>query len=179
MFRLSSLTALLIIAVATVASACGQQQAGVGSSGSGSVPSGSVPSGSPPVVSGDPGSCHGSAGAASRHTVTVSASDNGRSFCVRPGTGVLVVLRGSPARKWTPIHASSGVLTPRPNGRLTLQLGVTGEYFVATHSGTAVISSARPVCASPAASGGSSPSPGGIMSCDSELAFHATVKVHG
>lgn len=174
MFRMSFLTALLIIAVAAVASACGQQQAGARSGGSGS-----VSSGSPPAGSGDPGSCHGPAGVMSGPTVTVSASDNGKSFCVKPGTGVLVVLRGSPARKWTPIHASSSVLTPRPNGRLTLQLGVTGEYFVATHSGTAVISSARPVCASHAASGNSSPSPGGTMSCDSELAFHATVKVHG
>jgi hypothetical protein len=174
MVRMSSLTALLIIAVAAVASACGQQHAGGGASGSGP-----VPSGSPPVVSGDPGSCHGSAGAATGPTVTVSASDNGKSFCVKPGTGVLVVLRGSQARKWAPIHASSSVLTPRPNGRLTLQLGVTGEYFVATRSGTAVISSARPLCASQASSGNSSPSPSGIMSCDGELAFHAIVKVRG
>lgn len=174
MFRMSSLTALLIIAVTTVASACGQQQAGAGSRGSGS-----VASGSPPVVSGGPGSCHGSAGVMSRRTVTVNASDNGKSFCVKPGTGVLVVLRGSPARKWTPIHASSSVLAPRPDGRLTLQLGVTGEYFVATHAGTAVISSGRPVCASHASGGNSSPSPSGIMSCDSKLAFHATVRVSG
>lgn len=164
-----SLTALLIIAVAAVTSACGQQHAG----GSGPAGSGSPPSGSPPVVTG--GSCHGAATVMSGHTVTVSASDNGKSFCVRPGTGILVVLRGSPVRKWTPIHASSTVLVPRPSSRLPLLLGVTGGYFVATHAGTAVISSARPLCASHASSG--SPSPGGAMSCDSELAFHATVKV--
>ncbi len=111
----------------------------------------------------------------SGHTVMVSASDNGKSFCVRPGTGILVVLRGSPVRKWTPIHVSSSVLVPRSNGRLALQLGVTGSYFVAARPGTAVITSARPLCASHAAS--ASPSPGGAMSCDSELAFHATVKV--
>jgi hypothetical protein len=79
---------------------------------------------------------------------------------------------------WTPIHASPGVLVPRPDGRLVLQLGVTGQYFVAAHPGTAVISSARPLCASHTSSGSGSASPGGTMSCDSELAFHATIKVH-
>lgn len=169
MFQVSSLTALLIIAVAAVTSACGQQHAG----GSGSGGPGSVSSGSPPVVTG--GSCHGSATVMTGHTVTVDASDNGKSFCVKPGTGILVVLRGSPVRKWTPIHVSSSVLAPRPNGRF--QLGVTSAYFVAAGSGTAVITSARPVCASHPSGG--SPSPGGALSCDSELAFHATVTVHG
>jgi hypothetical protein len=162
-FRVPSLTAVLIIAAAAVTSACGQQHAG----GSGSGGPGSVSSGSPPAVTA--GSCHGSAAVMTGHTVTVDASDNGKSFCVKPGTGILVVLRGSPARKWTPIHVSSSVLAPRPNGRL--QLDVTSAYFVAVRSGTAVITSARPVCASHPSSGS--------LSCDSELAFHATVKVHG
>jgi hypothetical protein len=112
------------------------------------------------------------------HVVTVSASDNGKSFCIKPGTGVLVVLHGTPTRKWSPIHASSSVLVPRANGHLALQLGVTGAYFVATHPGTAVISSARPVCP-PSSSSGPSASSGSAttMQCDTELAFHAKVTV--
>jgi hypothetical protein len=163
----SSLTALIVIAVAVV-SGCGQQPAGSGGSGA-------LGSGSPPVTVGGTGSCQGKPTA--RRTVTVSASDNGKAICVKPGTGVLVMLRGTPTRKWAPIHATSGVLSPRPNGRLSLQLGVTGAYFVAAHTGTAIITSARPVCP-PAKSTGSSPSAGpGTMQCDSLLAFHATVKV--
>jgi hypothetical protein len=166
--KASSLAAVMIIAVAAVTSACGQQRAGSG--GSGAASSGSA-------GAGGSGACHGSTSTAAGHTVTVSASDNGKAICVKPGTGVLVMLRGTPTRKWAPIHATSGVLSPRPNGRLSLQLGVTGAYFVAAHTGTAIITSARPVCP-PAKSTGSSPSAGpGTMQCDSLLAFHATVKV--
>jgi hypothetical protein len=159
----------MIVAVAAVTAACGQQRAGSGGSG---------------AASGSSGACHGATSAAAGHTVTVSASDNGKAFCVKQGTGVMVVLRGTPARMWAPIHASSDVLMPHANGRLTLMLGVTGQSFVAAHTGTAVITSARPACArgirtgsasSPATPGAN----GGSMACGTLLAFHATVIVHG
>jgi hypothetical protein len=170
--KASSLAAVMIIAVAAVTSACGQQRAGSG--GSGAASSGSA-------GAGGSGACHGSTSTAAGHTVTVSASDNGKAFCVKQGTSVTVVLRGTPARMWAPIHATPSVLVPHASGRLTLQLGVTGGYFVAAHAGTAVITSARPACARGISTGGASSTktPGGSMTCDTELAFHATVIVRG
>jgi hypothetical protein len=128
------------------------------------------------------GGCPSGTAAASGNKITVGAGDNGKVFCVQPGTGIMVVLRGSLTRKWTPIHASSTALTPQANGGLTLTVGSTGAYFMAAHAGTSVISSARPAC-TVAKSGGpvsSTPTtPGGTMHCNVMLAFHVTVVVSG
>jgi hypothetical protein len=62
------------------------------------------------------------------------------------------------------------VLEPRGNGILTLQRGVTAAYFVAAHTGRAVISSARPACAAASM---------GAASCGAKLTFRTTVVVRG
>jgi hypothetical protein len=158
----SSLTALVIIAAAALTAACGSQNA-----------TGGGLSASPKVsvlpVAGGSATCRPARPAGPDHTVTVGASDNGKSVCVKPGTAVMVILRGTPDRKWAPIHASSRALVPRGNGRLMLMMGATGAYFVAARPGTAVISSARPACA---------PASGGAASCGAKVAFHTTVVVH-
>jgi hypothetical protein len=82
---------------------------------------------------------------------------------------VLVLLKGTPARKWRPIRASGSVLRPSASGHLTLMIGVTGASFQAIRPGTSVISSARAVCASSA-------TPAGVP-CDAVGTFHVTVIV--
>jgi hypothetical protein len=157
--RISSLTAGVLIAVAAVTSACGQQRAGTHSALSAS-----------PKVPVAGGACRQPKPGAPGHMVTVGLSDNGKSLCVKPGTNLMVLLRGTPNRTWTSIHASSRVLEPRGNGILTLQRGVTAAYFVAAHTGRAVISSARPACAAAAM---------GAASCGAKLTFRTTVVVRG
>ena len=164
MRRISSLTAAVLIAAAAVTSACGQQ---------GANPHGAL-SASPKVplvpLAGGAGSCRQPKANAPGHMVTVGTGDNGKSLCVKPGTALMVILRGTPNRTWAPIHASSRVLQARANGRLALMRGVTGAYFVAVHPGKAVISSARPACA---------PASMGAASCGSKLTFRTTVVVRG
>ncbi len=78
--------------------------------------------------------------------LTVSEADNNKSLCIHRGDGVMVYLHGTPAHMWSGIESNSAVLARRANGRLMLALGVTGAYFVAVHSGTAVLTSSRTAC---------------------------------
>ena len=151
--------ALMIICVTALATACGQQQAGSAPGGQGtpSVPSSVSPGGRTPVL-------------------TLSAVDTGRSYRVRPGTGVLIYLKGTPANMWTRPRSDSPALAPRANGHLMLALGVTGAYFVAVHPGTATITATRHLCASQA------PSPAALlaspsMSCGAIESFQVSVTV--
>jgi hypothetical protein len=159
--RVSFLTAGVLIAAVAVTSACGQQRAN----------SPSALGASPSAASaGGAGACLRPKAGAPGHMVTVGISDNGKSLCVKPGTALMVLLRGTPDRTWASIHASSRVLEPRGNGILTLQRGVTGAYFVAAHTGSAVISAVRPACARASM---------GDASCGARLTFHTTVVVGG
>lgn len=170
MLRGTSLAAVALIALAVTVSACGQQHANAGSvAGPGS-------GHSSPVAGGKSGACKGRTSPSVAHTVSVGPSDNGKIICVKPGTGLMVILRGTPDRKWAPIHASTDALVPKANGRMLVQLGVTAAYFVASHAGTSVITSARPACAKSTRDGHPA-SPNSSMACDVELAFHATVTV--
>jgi hypothetical protein len=178
-----SLVAVVAL-VSAVTSACGQQQASrAGAAGSVSAPATS-PGATPSTVPASPvsGGCQPDPGAVSGSSITVGTGDNGKVLCVKQGTGVMVILRGTLARKWTAIQVSSTALTPRPSGRLTLVVGATGAYFTAAHAGTSVVSSARPACTG-ATSGGPvstrAPGPGGTMHCNVMQAFHVTVVVSG
>ena len=149
-----------VISTAVVLSGCGQQHGtGVG-----------VAAPPPSPGSGSSGSCPGGR-PATHGKLTITGAESGASFCVTRGTNVVVFLKGTPARKWSPIHASSGVLRPSANGELALALGVTGASFEAARPGTAVITSGRPAC------GPGETASGGSLSCDAILAFRATVTV--
>lgn len=90
-------------------------------------------------------------------TFTLTNADNGKSYCLAPGTGVFVFLHGTPVVAWAPIHPSSAAIQRRPSGEMMLARGVTGGFFVAVRTGQAELTSARPPCragsvsASPAA----------------------------
>jgi len=113
---------------------------------------------------------------AGRGKLTITAADGGKSFCVARGTAVTVLLKGTAARKWAPIHASPAILAPHANGELMLALGVTGASFVATQPGVAVITSGRPACG-PGVPPGDSASGTGTLSCDAIIAFRVNVTV--
>src|SRR5260370_42103770 len=98
-------TAVAIGLSAVLAAGCGQQKA-AGSGGTG-----------PKVAA----RCVKHQGAG----FTVTDRDNGKSFCSVTGTGVFVVLHGSPANMWGHIRTTSAALQPRPNGRLALEVGAT------------------------------------------------------
>jgi hypothetical protein len=98
-------------------------------------------------------------------TLTINNADNGEVFCLKAGGHLMVFLGGTLARKWMPIHSSSTVLIPAPNGGLALKVGVTGAFFAAAHAGTARISSTRSGC-KPATS-----------RCGTPMVFHVTVVV--
>ena len=135
--RSAWLVAAAVIGVSAL-TACGGR---TGSAASGS--------GSPAPTTGPPAAA--ACGAATPtsppgRTLTLSARDSGRSFCIRPGVGVLVYLKGTPTAKWGALKSSSPAMVPRANGRLALQVGVTGGYFVAAQPGTAAITSSRSPC---------------------------------
>jgi hypothetical protein len=148
-----------IIAAAAVISGCGQQHPGGGAA----APSPSASSSVTMIA------CGGALPAGHAGKLTITAADNDRSFCVTRGTAVTVLLKGTAARRWAPVHASPGALAPHANGGPTPPSGVTGASFVAVHPGTAVLTSARPACA-----------PGtGTLSCGAIIAFRVTVTVVG
>jgi hypothetical protein len=158
--------AAVIIVVAALAAGCGQQ-AGAHAGGSASVTA-------PPKDCG-----RATPTVPPKNTLDIGNSDNGSSLCVRRGTGVLVMLKGTPTHKWAPIRVSSAALVPKPNGRLMLERGVTGAYFVATRPGDAVITSVRAVCGTSVAPGGTASSPPSSIHCDAEIAFRVSVVVSG
>jgi hypothetical protein len=164
--------AAVIIGAAVIAG-CGQQHPG---SGAAAAPSQSPsPSGSSSGVS---VACRSAQPARHASKLVVTAADNGRSFCVIRGTNVVVLLMGTPDRKWRPIQASSAALQPHANGELSLPVGATGASFLAVRPGTAVIISGRPACgpASPQSNG----TPGsGTLECGAILVFRVTVTVVG
>ena len=171
--------ATVIIGAAVVITGCGQQHPGSGAAApapSASVPSAPAPSASAPSASASHPvvACANAAPAAQPSKLTITAADNGRSFCVTRGTSVTVFLKGTQARKWSPIRASSTVLQPRANGELTLPIGVTGASFAAVQPGTAIISSGQPACGPP---NGSSSSGSGTLECGAILVFRVTVTV--
>jgi hypothetical protein len=164
------LLAAAVIGVSALAAACGQQ-AGPAAGGASSSP---APSTAPPAAA----AC-GSATptAPPNRTLTLSAGDSGRSFCIRPGIGVLVYLKGTPQLKWDALKSSSAAMVPTANGHLALALGVTGGYFVAAHPGMAALTSTRSPCGPQATPTG--PTSSNPRKCGITQTFKVTVRVAG
>jgi hypothetical protein len=154
------------IGAAAVLSGCGQQH------GTGAGAAAPASSSSPATGPGPSALCAGGRPAAHGSRLTITGADSGSSFCVTRGTNVTVFLKGTPARKWSPIKASGSALRPSANGELALALGVTGASFAAVQPGTAIITSGRPACGP-----GETASGTGSMSCNAILAFRVTVTV--
>ena len=169
--RSVSLLAAAVIGASALAAGCGQQRAGSAAGG----PSGSpAPSTAPPAAA----ACGSAAPTAPpNRTLTLSAGDNGRSFCIRQGIGVLVYLKGTPQLKWDALKSSSAAMAPAANGHLALQVGVTGGYFVAAHPGVADITSTRNPCGPQATPTG--PTSSNPRKCGITQIIKVTVRVAG
>jgi hypothetical protein len=171
--RSATALAALSLGAAVLASGCGQQHAGTPAGPPLSTSAAPMPS----PVPGDPGTatCHGPS-ASHATLITITYASNGQTLCVRRGTVVQVYLKGTTTNRWSAIHASSDVLTPHANGRLMLQVGVTGASFLAAHPGTATIRSFQQPCG-PNTTPGNGASQSGVLECGVIIAFHVTVKV--
>jgi hypothetical protein len=168
--RCVSLLAAAVIGVSALATACGQQAAPA-AGGSSSSP---APPTAPPAAA----ACGSATPTAPPHrTLTLNTGDNGRSFCIRPGIGVLVYLTGTQAVKWAALKSSSAAMAPAPNGHLALMVGVTGGYFVAVHPGVAAITSTRSPCGPQATPTG--PTTSNQRKCGITQTFKVTVRVAG
>jgi hypothetical protein len=159
----------VILAASAMTAACGVQQAG--SPAGGSSPSTAAGVAVSPNCTGAPPS------SPQNPVITLSAHDNGKSYCITKGTGVLIYLRGSQAVPWSHLKSHSTAMVPRANGHMMLMLGVTGGYFVAAHQGVAVISSSRNPCGPRTAPTG--PTTSHKMMCGVAETFQVTVTVVG
>ncbi len=79
------------------------------------------------------------------NNVIVNA-DNGKTFCVRVGDQVGIILGSTQKDLWLEPLASGGVLKGVPNGALSLVVGATGAWYQAIRPGRAVVTSVRPPC---------------------------------
>src|SRR5919108_2549926 len=75
-----------------------------------------------------PAGCHGA-------VTAITQADNGRTFCVRVGDQVAVLLHSSDSCHWLQPLASSAVLKPVPSGEASLAAGATGAWFSAVRPG--------------------------------------------
>ncbi len=158
------LATTVIIAAAAMTAACGTQHAGSSPS---TAPGGAV---SPTCTQAAPSSPQ-------NPVITLGARDNGKSYCIKKGTGVLIYLKGSQALPWSHPTSHSTAMVPRANGHMMLMLGVTGGYFVADHQGVAVITATRSPCGARVAPTG--PTTSHKMLCADIQTFRVTVTVVG
>jgi hypothetical protein len=100
----------------------------------------------------------------------VTNSDDKKVLCVLPGVGVFVALHGTPKAFWAAVTSSSAALQRRPNGALSLPVGVTGAFFVAVAPGTATLTSTLRPC--PA-----KPPERAVARCVQLIRFSVTIKV--
>jgi hypothetical protein len=135
--------------VAAVTAGCGTVQAA--SSGHQGQRSG-TPAATPAGARG-PAGCHSAATA-------ITQADNGKTFCVRVGGTVAVLLRSGDAHVWLRPLASGSALKPARSGEASLVKGVTGAWFSAVRPGRVLVTSVRPPCevAIPAGKGDLQPS---------------------
>jgi type V secretory pathway adhesin AidA len=164
----------------------GTSAAATGTGGTAGTPAGTASGTAPaatPSAAAQPSATAGSAACTAARqltarVLTVTAADNGKTYCVGTGTVILVVLRGVPPQRWTAIHASSAALAPRADPRLMLMAGATGASFVAARPGSAAITSTRVPCHVPVSAGppvGDGPAPS--AQCGAVMVFKVTLGV--
>jgi hypothetical protein len=161
------------LAVVALTAGCGVKSQGGGQTGSRHGGSGSpqaTPTPKPSSPSAASAKCVRPRRGAEHTTITLTNSDNKKALCVLPGVGIFVALHGTPKEFWAAVASSSAALQRRPNGALSLPVGVTGAFFVAIKPGTAKLTSTlRPCQAKPPARA--------VARCLKLERFSVTVKV--
>ncbi|MET9383468.1 hypothetical protein ABZY09_20960 [Streptomyces sp. NPDC002928] len=106
--------------------------------------------------------------AACASNVQLSADDDGHTVCVTKGGQVRLTLDGTRERPWKPVTATGGALRATNAGIVVLPGDATAAYD-ALATGTAKLTSARPLCPQ-------SGSPGHV-SCQGIQEWTVTVRV--
>lgn len=127
MRRISTVLTACLVAVAIV--------------GCGTASAASQPAQTPTASHGVTG--HPAASAGCVRALTITNAGNGKTYCVKVGTKLTVILRGTDADMWQEPHASGHVLVATPNGAFSLVAGLTGASYRAVRPGRAVITSVR------------------------------------
>lgn len=86
-----------------------------------------------------PAGCHSAA-------TSITQADSGKTFCVRVGSTVAVLLRSGDSHLWLRPLASGSALKPAPSGEASLVKGMTGAWFSAVSPGRVLVTSVRPPC---------------------------------
>ena len=86
----------------------------------------------------------------------ITQADNGKTYCVRVGDQVTIILHSTQKNLWLEPLASGNVLEGVPNGAASLVEGATGAWYKATRPGRSVVTSVRPPCGAAANSAGTS-----------------------
>jgi hypothetical protein len=86
----------------------------------------------------------------------ITQADSGKTYCVRVGDQVTVILHSTQKNLWLEPLASGNVLEGVPNGEGSLVEGATGAWYQATRPGRSVVTSVRPPCQAAANSAGTS-----------------------
>ena len=76
----------------------------------------------------------------------ITQADSGKTYCVRVGAQVTVILHSSQKDRWRAPLATGHVLTGVPNGAGARVVGATGIWFKVTRPGRSVVTSVRPPC---------------------------------
>jgi hypothetical protein len=76
----------------------------------------------------------------------ITQADSGKTYCVRVGDQVAVILHSTQRDLWQAPRASGNVLEGVPNGAFSLVVGATGAQYKATRAGRSVLTSVRPPC---------------------------------
>ena len=92
--------------------------------------------------------------ACSRANNVITQADSGKTYCVRVGDQVAVILHSTQKKLWLVPLASGNVLKGVPNGAGALVVGATGRWFMAARPGRSVLTSVRPPCRAVANSAG-------------------------
>lgn len=82
----------------------------------------------------------------SRASGIISNADSGKTYCVRVGDRLGIILHSTQKDLWLVPLASNRDLKPVPSGILSLVAGATGEFFKADRPGRTVVTSVRPPC---------------------------------
>ena len=86
----------------------------------------------------------------------ITQANSGKTYCVRVGDQVAVILHGTQKNLWLEPLASGNVLQGVPNGAASLVEGATGAWYKETRPGRSVVTSVRPPCRAAANSAGTS-----------------------
>ncbi len=89
-----------------------------------------------------------------RASNVITQADSGKTYCLRVGGRVAIILHSTQKKLWLVPLASNKVLKAVPSGADALVAGATGVWYKAAKPGRSVVTSVRPPCRAVANSAG-------------------------